>query len=211
MNKKIGLTAAALLLAGNSAMALPVYTFAGSVTSSNYAGINVGQCVSYSFRVNFDEQGYYYAAGGTFSERLYLSYNDNGLLDEYFVADYLYGNAISTDIPLRYWEPFGEDHMVAQSPTGGVTFYGSNSDRSGSDFISISGPGFLSDWKVGQSVWGGNSVLGNGGEGLNVSSRLTLVSISDDQPAVPEPSVMALFGLGLIGLTGGVLRKSKSA
>ncbi|HLP41025.1 MAG TPA: PEP-CTERM sorting domain-containing protein [Fibrobacteria bacterium] len=213
MNRTFSSTVVALLLAGNSALALPVYTFAGSVTSSNYAGIRVGQGVAYCFRVDFNEMGYYYNKG--YGQRLYLSELDNGLLDEYFVADYLHGSAIPADIPREDWtwdDSFWEFHMVAQSPTGGVAFYGSNLDRSGKDMIAITGPGYLSEWTVGQSVSGRNTVFGwPSGEYLEVLSSLTLVAVSEDQPAVPEPSAMALFGLGLIGLTGGILRKSKSA
>jgi len=200
--------ALAVVLSVLPVFASPVnYTFSGQVTSSQYAGIAVGQTVSYTFQVDLDQQGY--ALTNSIVQPLV---DDPSSGVDWFLADYVSGDAIANDPAFAV---SSESHygFVQSSGSGyNSALKGSNADPSGLDFIWIAGAGNIADWTLGQSVTGQNQIASNlSPYAFAVNSDLTLSSIGDGSaPAVPEPAGWILFGGGLLAM-GGFARRAKRA
>jgi hypothetical protein len=199
-------TALAVAVSVLSATASPVYyTFSGQVTSSQYAGLAVGQTVSYTFQVDLDQQGYYLS-----NSAVQTLADDPAGHVHWFLADYVSGDAIATDPAFFVSNEF--HYGFVDSAGGTSALKGSNADPSGLDFIWIAGNGNLADWTVGQSATGQNQIASRVSPfSATVNSNLTLTSITDGSAqAVPEPGGWVLFGAGLAGM-GGLARRAKRA
>ncbi|HKP97532.1 MAG TPA: PEP-CTERM sorting domain-containing protein [Fibrobacteria bacterium] len=188
---------ASVLILAVSSMAAPMYyTFSGVVISSDYDGIGAGKNVSYTFRADLDETGY--VNHGVLGS----DYADDAPNFDYFLTDYLSGDAIPTDY---IGAGVIDYHLGADvESTHFTSIYGSNSDLSGYDFLNLTtGNGLLFELLVGQQVDGlnfGGSAIDNT-LGATVYSDLILTYKSDQAlGAVPEPTTLVIFGSGLLVL-----------
>jgi hypothetical protein len=198
--------AASLLLAMGRAPAVPLYySFQGEVIYSTVSSHTLGQPVRYVFLVDRDVDGYTLDGEGN----ILPIADDVETADFYtmsFYSEYIGGDALAIDNPAS---PIKESCFCGVDQLHYSEIFsalrGSNSDRSGFDLIDIfSYEKSFGEWSEGQSLLAENFVVNAEGElNSSYSSNLILASITDENPlapAVPEPSVFALFGLGLLGL-----------
>lgn len=200
------LTASFLLLAAAWASATPLYySFQGQVIYSNASDYVLGQPVSYVFLVDQDIDGHSLDGAGNVQP-----IGDEIEAADYFrlsfYAAYVGGDAFASDNPMS---------SIHESCFCGIDIVrydeifsalrGSNGDLSGFDNLDIwSYETRFSDWAVGQSLLAENFVSnGDGMPNTSYSSSMTLTAITEENPypaSVPEPSMLALFGLGLMGV-----------
>ena len=197
--------AAAFLLAMGRPSAVPLYySFSGEVVYSNIASRVPGQTVNYTFLVDRAVHGHTLDGSGAAS----VINDDIEAVDFFrlsFLSQYIGGDALTTDNPAS---PIKESSFagVDQVHEGEIfsAVRGSNPDPSGFDLIDIfSEDARIGDWTVGQKLRGENFVENaEGAENSDYTSQLTLVGISDINPfpTVPEPSALALFGFGVLGM-----------
>jgi hypothetical protein len=198
----------ALLLAASLASATPVYyTFAGTVVTTNASqiGYGFGTAISYTFMVDLDAQGYIKQYGSPFA---FQDASDaNGFID-YFLVEYVGGSALTTDYnpgnPLEFHRGYSQNYNTSVNST----LAGSNFDPAGADNITVSRNGTFDTWYEGQTGF----TSSNYNRQYTINGAMTLVDISDVNPyaAVPEPSTVAMMGLGLIGM-GAAFRKRRKA
>ncbi len=198
--------AASLLLGAASAPATPLYySFQGQVIYSNASDYVLGQPISYVFLVDQDIDGHSLDGDGN-AEPIG---DDIEALDFFrlsFYASYVGGDAFASDNPMA---------SIRQSCFCGIdqvhydeifsALRGSNGDLSGFDNLDIwSYETRFSDWTVGQSLLAENFVSNGFGEpNTSYSSSMILAAITEENPmpaSVPEPSILALFGMGLMGV-----------
>lgn len=200
---------AATLMLGAAAMpasAVPLYySFQGQVIYSNASAYVLGQPVSYVFLVDQSIDGHSLdGAGNVQPIGDYIEALDYFQLS--FYAAYVGGDAFTSDNPLS---PYRQSCFcgidIVRYDEVFSALRGSNGDLGGFDNLDIwSYETRFSDWTVGQSLLAENFV-GNGPGELNTSysSSMILTAITEENPmpaAVPEPSILAFFGLGLMGL-----------
>lgn len=200
----IYLLAAALSLGAATATATPLYySFQGQVIYSNAADYVLGQPISYVFLVDQDIDGHTLdGAGNVQPVGDYIEAVDWFYLS--FYASYVGGDAFASDNPMSPAKEScfcGIDLMRHDEIFSALR--GSNGDLSGFDNLDIwSYDTRFADWSVGQDFLAENFVA-NGPDELNTSysSSMILTSITEDNPlpSVPEPSILALFGMGLLG------------
>jgi PEP-CTERM motif len=211
LKRSISIIAGMFAFTALTAVASPMfYSFEGTVASATSAGFSVGQAVRYAFVVDRAVDGYYSINGSSIA---WTSYSDGYGLHERFSAQYLGGDAITTDLPKDLQVEFnlGFSETYYAGVQSGLD--GSNADHSGYDNIAVfSYTSLIQNWVVGQSFFGSDETYGNGGYSEYVKSNLILTSISDTNPigAVPEPSTLALMGLGMLGM-GLAARKRRRA
>jgi hypothetical protein len=196
----------ALMLGAASAPATPLYySFQGQVTYSTTSEYELGRPISYVFLVDQAIDGYSLdGAGNVQPIEDYLEALDYFSLS--FYASYVGGDAFAIDNPMS---------TIQQSCFCGIdqvhygeTFSalrGSNGDLSGFDILDIwSYESRFSDWAVGQSLLAENFASNGPGElNTSYSSSIILTAITQENPlpaSVPEPSMLSLFGMGLLGL-----------
>jgi hypothetical protein len=198
--------ALSLMLGAASAPATPLYySFQGQVVYSNAPDYVLGQPISYVFLVDQAIDGYSLDGGGNVQP--IGDYSE--ALDYYrlsFYASYVGGDAFASDNPLS---PIKESCFCGIDQVHYDEIFsalrGSNSDLSGFDNLDIwSYETRISDWTVGQSLLAENFVSnGPGVVNTSYSSSMILASITEENPmpaSVPEPSILALFGMGLMGI-----------
>lgn len=198
----------AILLAASMASATPVYyTFTGAITSINapqgeYA---VGNPLSYTFMVDLDAQGYIKQYGSLF---YFQDASDaNGTVD-YFLVEYVGGNALPTDYnpgnPIEFHRGISQNYFG----TANAILAGSNFDPAGGDNINLSHGGTFDTWYEGQTGFYST----NYNRQISLAGAMTLVDISTVNPyaAVPEPSTVAMIGLGMLGLGFGARKRRKA-
>jgi hypothetical protein len=199
------------LITARTVSAVPIYLiFKGEVTRSTAQGYEAGQAVHYVFRIDTDAEGHYSANHFT---SVYADYADGEDFADFFLADYVSGDAIAKDLlpsgPYEYH--FGYNENIAGDILG--VLFGSNGDPSGNDYIEIHASSFVSDWVAGMGGFEGYNFALSDNSQQYVMSDLTLVGISESNPligsAVPEPSGMVLAGMGLVGVALVVRRKNK--
>jgi hypothetical protein len=197
--------AAAVALAPERAAAVPLYySFDGEVVYSTVASHALGQSVHYVFLVDYDRDGYFVDGDGNIMmDGDYVEAPD--YFRNSFYSEYIGGDALLEDNPLSELKETcycGLDIRRYDEIFGAVR--GSNFDPRGFDLIDVfSYEARFPDWAVGQNVIAENLVA-NGFTTPNssYSSLMTLTAITDENPmgTVPEPSILAMFGLGLLGL-----------
>ena len=195
-----------LMLGAASTPATPLYySFQGEVIYSNASEYDLGRSISYVFLVDQAIDGYGLDGDGNVQP----IGDDIEALDYYslsFYAAYVGGDAFASDNPLS---------PIRQSCFCGIdqvhydeifsALRGSNGDLGGFDNLDIwSYETRFSDWTVGQNLLAENFVSNGPGElNTSYSSSMILASITEENPmhpSVPEPSILALFGMGLMGL-----------
>ena len=192
--------------AATATYATPIYyAFEGQVTASNAPGYAVGQSVKYLFLADID-QGGVITDDGVVQPVDDIGAPGDDVFYNFFFADYVGGKAFVDDGAgtgpwNRFHHYYGYDLIEFGVSTSQLV--GSNMDESGYDFISVLKDGSLiADWTVGQGGFlGFNLSHDDAGRDWDVRSDLYLCSISDLPPVatVPEPSTLALLGLGLPG------------
>lgn len=206
------LAISAVLLFAARAQAVPLYyTFSGEVVYSTMPEYPLGRSVTYVFLVDRDAQGYVVDGAGTIS-MMDDYFEAPDYYQDFFLAEYVGGDIIPRDNPASLTfqsSHYGMDIRRYDELFSAVR--GSNGDPAGFDLLDIWADGSLfGDWTEGRSVLGENFVSAGGAPNDSYSSTLVLTSIDTQNPfetgAVPEPSAIALFALGLLGI-GLSLRK----
>ena len=191
------------------------YSFSGEVIYSTLPEYPLGRSVSYVFLVDREAQGYFVDGAGI-AHVMDDDYETADYYRDYFLAEYLGGDIIPWDDPassIRESSHYGMD--IRRYDELYSTVRGSNADLAGFDLLDIWSYGArFDDWTVGSGILGENFVSRGGAPNSSYSSSLTLASISAENPlemsTVPEPSAIALFSLGLLGL-GFSLRRRRRA
>jgi hypothetical protein len=206
LRTRFSLLAASLLLGAAAAPATPLYyAFQGQVVYSNASEYVLGQSISYVFLVDQAIDGH--SMDGDGNVQPIEDYSE--ALDFFrlsFYAAYVGGDAFPGDNPLS---PIKESCFCGIDQVHNDEIFsalrGSNGDLGGFDNLDIwSYETRFSDWAVGQNLLAENFVAnGPGEENTSYSSSMILTSITEENPlpaAVPEPSILAMFGMGLLGL-----------
>jgi hypothetical protein len=210
MNSRFSLSAFALLAALQIPQCAPIYYyFTGTVTESNASAYAVGSSVSYQYLVDPDTAGYITENGNTQHMGSSLNRTD-------FYARYVSGDAIATDVPYVVTWSYNLTDYFHSSTLTYTSFEGSNSDPSGADGIIVKGYYAFPDITADPSLTfqGHNYVssLVKDADGRRITTRvlsdLSLVYIGSvpmsEAPgpvgAVPEPTTLALAGMGMVGL-----------
>jgi hypothetical protein len=176
------------------------YTFDGTITitgsSSNLEGTmyDLGSSVTYTFLVDFDADGFAQAGGVTYETA--DQYTSPDSYKDYFFTDYVGGSALQ-----EQYLDWDELNYGRSSNTSGLTnlVYG---EVTGGSNIRIGKTKVVQDWIVGD-LMSGIQEWGDGtksGTYYNFDAYLTSISNINPYARVPEPSTIALLGLGLIGI-----------
>jgi hypothetical protein len=196
------------------ANAMPMYYFfEGSVTSvfdsgdstlGKDTGLNIGDYVFYQFMLDKDLPATYTDSNGD----THLSM-PNRPMEELFFADYVSGstpidNYRETNSYITEWDP------PAWSPRTG-TYLGFTGNGY-NNMVKVDTAIFdshiqIEDIAIGENFHGSVFLRNEIGDYSLITSSLGLTKISDSQ--IPEPSTLALFGIGLAGM--GFARRRKFA
>jgi hypothetical protein len=193
------------------------YTFTGVVSTSSYTEMSEGSNVQYILMVDTERNGKlihheqpYTMVGTGYGVGAKADHN---VTPEDEVGCCFYVELISTDFigpfqqagDKQYWgyETVQNGAPLTKIMGSDPRFFTEPLSRTGANSVQISTSYHLNDWYEGLSGFSGNLYYGN-----PIQSSLTLTSISDSNPAIPEPS--CLFALGLLFIAAPKLLRRKS-
>lgn len=168
----------------------------------------IGQEVTYVFLADYANPGYYIR---TYGEPFVIPVSQGG-----FFSDLIKGPELLPEFGYQYdpTDAYGiiEGHLgsIWQSPYGPL--YEFNARHNGHHSAIYQGTSqqnppdlFSSTWVAAEQSYGPNNLL------YTLTADVRLISISQENPTIPEPSSFALLGIGglALGLGGARFRRSK--
>jgi PEP-CTERM motif len=183
------------------------YAFAGPTCLTGSHPPCSGPEVRYVFRIDFDADAYYTHTreNGTIETVVYEDQMGPWFYDDRFLVDYVGGDALPRS---GSYPPHGgaddyhegvELHALGTADQDYGSIY-AGPEGLGNGSVWIRSRTRVSAWAEGQGGFEGEDYETYGDTNVTVSSKLTLARISAANPLVPEPSSLALAGLGLVGL-----------
>jgi len=158
------------------------------LSSSGRTGFSIGQTVSYTFLLDLDADAIRVSPDGT-----------KYVIEDTAQWDYFYSQLISGDLPESPTYPFTNPYFLTEFQRGSYSFVsGTTRIRGGveANRISLGTPIEFIDWDIGTIFSSQLHYWYSEASFENMQLSMSLVDIS----AVPEPTTLALIGLGLAGV-----------